>query len=91
MAKVWGRGMYESVSLSRRRNQGTGGMSKGSNTVVESRGRRSNNRTQNIRSAVTDLFYRGAVHCVMLDEKEQRISSRGAFGFVWGGGGGLDE
>lgn len=64
-----GRGMYESVSLSRRRSQGTGGMSKGSNTV-ESRGRRSNNGTQNIWSAVTDLFYRGAVHCVMLDEKE---------------------
>lgn len=34
------------------------------------------------------LFYRGAVHCVMLDEKEQRLPSRGrAFGFVvWGGG-----
>lgn len=52
-----------------------------------------NQRGQRVFGVWTDgskpyLFYRGAVHCVMmLDEKEQSISSRGrAFGFVLGRG-----
>lgn len=84
--------MCESVSLSRRRTQGTGGM--GGKRQHGGESRRDGEQTgQRVFGVWTDgskpyLFYRGAVHCVMLDEKEQRISSRGrAFGFVvWGGG-----
>lgn len=65
----------------------------GRGNTVESRGTE-NQRGQRVFGVWTDgskpyLFYRGTVHCVMLDEKEQRISSRGrAFGFVLGAGGG---
>lgn len=92
MTVIGGRGMCESVSLSRRRNQGTGGMGGKRQHGGESRWTE-NQRGQRVFGVWTDgskpyLFYRGTVHCVMLDEKEQRISSRGrAFGFVLGAGG----